>query len=141
MVEPNQKVIITSHVVRRPDSTYPVIVKPYKLDISQFGQSVRDKMKFTIRNVSDQSVNLRLIAAPTSLMSIELPETIEAGKSAKAVVILDESALNQNFEKSFTFELNDESASRFTVPVKRTVRSPGAVNKNTVAGGGKSAGK
>jgi hypothetical protein len=69
--------------VRRPDSTYPVIVKPYKLDLSQIGETVRDEMKFTIENVSETDLDLSLIDDRKDLFQLELPETIPAGKTAE----------------------------------------------------------
>jgi len=126
---PNRNVRITTQVVRRPDSTYPVIVKPYKLDISQFGEKVRDEMKFTISNVSEQDLTLKMIYYQHDLFEIDLPESIAAGKSAEGVLRLKDPALDMSLEKSFTFELNDDAASRFTVPIKRTVKSPAALKK------------
>jgi hypothetical protein len=112
--------------VARPDSTYPVVIRPYKLDISQFGEKVRDKMRFSISNVSDEDLTLDLIAVPTELAEIELPEKIKAGQSAEGVLTLTPEALDKSFEKSFTFELDDDQFSRFTVPIKRQLKNPGA---------------
>ncbi len=126
---PHKNVRIITEVVRRPDSTYPVIIKPYKLDISQFGEKVRDKMKFTVTNVSEQDLDLKMIYAPNDLVEVDLPASVAAGKSAEGVLRLKEPALKMSLEKSFTFELNDEAASRFTVPIKRTVKSPAALKK------------
>ncbi len=118
---------ITAEMVTRPDSTYPVIIKPYKLDISQFGETVRDRMKFTISNVSEEDLSLKLVSIPFSVLSeINLPEMIEAGKSAEGEIVITKEMISEGFEKSFTFELSDEAKTRFTVPVKRTVKSPGA---------------
>lgn len=120
---------ITAQVVRRPDSTYPVIIKPYKLDISQFGEKVRDKMKFTITNVSDKDLDISLVYAPSDFVEVDLPKSVAAGKSAEGEIQLSPTALDENLEKSFTFELNDEKHSRFTVPIKRSVKSPSALQK------------
>ncbi len=122
---PNKHVQITSQVVRRPDSTYPVIIKPYKLDISQFGEKVRDEIKFNITNVSDSNLNLTLIDMPEGLFELKLPKTIEAGKTAQGVLKLHQESIEMSFEKSITIELDDEQASRFTIPVKRTRRTVG----------------
>jgi hypothetical protein len=113
-----------ANVVQRPDSTYPVVVKPYKLDISQFGEKVRDKMKFTIKNVSDQDIKLELIAGMPGYAEIDLPDEIKAGFTGAGEIRLEDEVLATNFEKSFTFQVNDEASSRFTLPVKRTVRDP-----------------
>lgn len=111
--------------MRRPDSTYPIIVKPYKLDISQFGEKTRDQMKFTIINVSDSSYDLSLAAAPSQLLTVTLPKSVPAGKSAEGSIKLHPDALKKEFEKSITIQLSDGKATRFTIPVKRALRLPG----------------
>jgi hypothetical protein len=114
-----------SQIVARPDSTFPIVIKPYKLDISQFGEKVRDEMKFNITNVSETDLEIALIDMPEGIFELKLPDKVEAGKSAQGVLKLDGEALELSFEKSITIELNDEAKSRFTIPVKRTVRMPG----------------
>ncbi|MCP4685817.1 MAG: hypothetical protein GY867_10285 [bacterium] len=126
---PHKNVRITTQVVRRPDSTYPVIIKPYKLDISQFGEKVRDQMKFTITNVSEQDLDLSMVYFPTDLVDVSLPASVSAGKSAEGVLRLKEPALSMSLEKSFTFQLNDADGSRFTVPIKRTIKNPSNIKK------------
>jgi len=126
-------VSISADILARPDSTYPIQIKPYKLDISQFGDKVRDEMKFTISNVSDLDLELKLVAYPVEFASVELPKSIQAGKSASGTVKLTSAGIESDFEKSFTLELNDEPKSRFTVPIKRTVKSPVAAG-NTPKG-------
>lgn len=107
----------------QPDSTYPVTIKPYKLDISQFGDKVRNEMKFTITNVSDQDLKLSLVSWPSSVLSkLDLPDKVKAGMSAEGKIELRDDALDEGFEKSFTFEVNDAAKSRFTVPIKRQVQ-------------------
>lgn len=121
--ETQHSVTITCHVIDQPDSTYPVVVKPYKLDISQFGEKVRDEMRFTITNVSDQDVDVTLIAWPNSILEkVDLPKKIKAGTSEEGRVKLREDQVEESFEKSFTFEVNDAAKSRFSVPVKRQVQ-------------------
>lgn len=112
-----------AHVVLRPDSTYPVVIKPYKLDLSQFTDKVRDNITFTISNVSDQKLDLEMIANNDDYFKVKLPSSIEAGESTEVTLKLNRDILEKSFEKSFTFELNDEKTSRFTIPVKRTVRA------------------
>ena len=83
-------------------------------------------MKFTITNVSETDVQVRLISDLPGLAEIDLPSKIEAGKSASGEIRLLESVLDQKFEKSFTIQLNDEKKSRFTIPVKRSIKTPTA---------------
>lgn len=118
----DKTVQIIAHVVVRPDSTYPVVIKPYKLDLSQFTDKVRDKITFTITNVSDQKLDIEMISFSKDYFEVKLPSSIEAGGSAEGTLKLKKDNLEKSFEKSFTIELNDEKTSRFTIPVKRTVR-------------------
>jgi hypothetical protein len=122
---PDKSVQIECEVMRRPDSTYPVIIKPYKLDISQFGEKVRDQMKFTISNVSDKPLDLTAAAVPDDLLTLTLPKSVPAGKSAEGFIKLKPDALKKEFEKSLTIQLSDEKLTRFTIPVKRALRLPG----------------
>ena len=133
---PDKNVTIIANVIQRPDSTFPVVIKPYKLDISQFGERVRDKMKFTITNVSDQDLYLSMVADLPGLADIELPEKIDAGKSASGHIRLHADKLEEEFEKSFTFETSGEFKQRFTVPVKRKVKTPTAAEGSAGKGAG-----
>jgi hypothetical protein len=116
-------VTISADVIQRPDSTYPIIIRPYKLDISQFGDKVRDRMKFTIVNSSDQEVAINLVAGLPKYATIELPKKIGPRQSAGGEIKLLPSVLEESFAKSFTLEVTGETTSRFTVPVKRTTKS------------------
>ena len=115
---------IIAEVVERPDSTFPVIIKPYKLDISQFGETIRDEIEFTITNVSEEDLEVQLVDLPQDLFELKLPGEVKAGESAEARLKLNKDMLEESFEKSLTIELNDESETRFTIPVKRTVKKP-----------------
>ena len=117
-----KSVRISATVVQRPDSTYPLVMKPYKLDISQFGDKKRDEVKLTITNVSEQTQILKTVAYASEYFDLSLPTKIEAGASAEATVKLTQFGLDTEFEKSFTLEVHDSKTTRFTVPVKRKVR-------------------
>ncbi len=118
---PEHTLRITSLIEIRPDSTYPLVISPYKLDLTQFGDKKRKKMKFTISNVSDHDLNLTMISFPANLAEIKLPKKIKAGKNAKGEIRLVGEGLKRPFEKSFTFEVDDSYTTRFTVPVKRNI--------------------
>lgn len=121
---PDKRVTIKCTVVPRPDSTYPAIIEPYKIDLSQFTEKKVDRKEFEIRNVSDQPLDVTLIYSAPGYMEVDLPSTIEPGQSGSGEVVISEDALDESFEKSFTIQLSDEAQTRFTIPVKRTVRTP-----------------
>ena len=97
-------------------------MQPYKLDLSQFGEKLRDKIDFKISNVSDQKLDLSMIAFPDKYFEVQMPKSIEPGKSVDCTLKLKKDVIEENFEKSFTIETSDEGHSRFTVPVRRQVR-------------------
>jgi hypothetical protein len=130
---PDKSVKITAEVVARPDSTYPIVIKPYKLDLTQFGEKVRSEIKFTIANVSDKTIQASIVAMPDGLFEVDLPKSIPAGKTGEGILKLDKSAVDKAFDKCITIQLNDEKSSRFTIPVKRALRTTNpaaAVNPN-----------
>jgi hypothetical protein len=134
---PDMTVKFTTNIVRRPDSTFPVLIKPYKLDLTQQGDKVRDEIRFTIQNISDQALSPSMVTSRPDLWTLELPTRISAGQTAEAVLKLTLEGIGQEFEKSFTFELSDESHSRFTVPVKRVMRTISGISGTSQASDGK----
>ncbi len=110
-----------STVVMRPDSTYPLIIQPAILDFSGDAGGAGRSMTVTITNVSDSTLGLKLIDFAEGTFDVELPKSIPAGGSAEATVKLVDPKSTAGFEKSFTIQLDDKAADRFTVPVKLTV--------------------
>jgi hypothetical protein len=119
------RVAIKSEVITNPEETYPITIKPYKFDISQFGEKERKKLKFEITNVSEKDLEINLVDMPNDMFELKLPKKVKAGQTAKGQIELLDEYVDQEFEKSLTIELGDEAKSRFTVPVKRTIRIPG----------------
>lgn len=130
MSAPNSRVTFTADIVYHPDSTYPVIIKPYKLDISQFGDKSRTEMNFTVENVSDRDLTLSIIAVPRELVEMKLPGVIKAGKSVQGTLKIKKGKEMTEFQKAFTFEVNDNTRSRFTVPITRQIRTSALTQKD-----------
>jgi len=116
------RVNFTAEVVTNPQETYPIKISPYKFDISQFGEKERSKLEFKIENVSESDVNVSLIDMDDKYFKVKLPSKIKAGGTESGEVEIYDEYINSEFEKSITIELNDPDHSRFTIPVKRTIR-------------------
>jgi hypothetical protein len=125
---PDKMVKITCDVIARPDSTYPIVVRPYKVDLSQFGDKERTEVKFTIQNVSDKSIVPTVVSIPNDFVTVKLPKSIAAGKTAEAIIKIKKEAEEKTFNKSITLQLNDEKSSRFTIPITRAIRSAGSAS-------------
>lgn len=114
-----------ANVYTNPDSTYPLLVKPYKWDISRFGEKERTQLEFDISNISREDLEINLIDSPAGMFKVNLPRKVKAGKTEKGTISLKAEYADKEFEKSVTIELNDASKTRFTIPVKRSIRIPG----------------
>jgi len=115
--EPEKQVTITAEVLTHADSTFPVIIKPCILDLIQSREKNHREMKFSIQNVSAAELVPQMVAFPGEMFDVRLPKRIKPGESAEGVVKLSPSGEAAGFTKSFTFALNDERRSTFTVPV------------------------
>ncbi|MEW6051384.1 MAG: DUF1573 domain-containing protein [Candidatus Zixiibacteriota bacterium] len=136
---PDQHVSFVCSVMPCPDSSYPIVVSPYKLDLSQSGGKPRSGMKFTISNVGTSDLNLTLSDLYDDLFTVQLPRTLKAGKKAEGALKLTKAGQEAEFEKAFTIVLSDQRNSRFTIPVKRTLPGPGetAPPETKVGAGGR----
>lgn len=114
-----RKVGVIADIVVYPDSTYPVVFRPHVLDFYRNGESGREKISFDIENASDETVEMKFIDFPGELIRVRLPRVIKRGETGKGYVYLKPQAVDKEFEKSFTIELMDEDATRFTIPVRR----------------------
>lgn len=122
---------ITCNAYTNPDSLSPVNISPYKFDISQFGEKTRNSLEFAINNLSASDLDVKLVDMPYNMFKISLPKKVKAGKSEKGKIELLGDQLKNEFEKSITLEFGDSTKTRYTIPVKRTVRIPGANQATT----------
>lgn len=113
----DKKVRVMANIVSEPESTFPVVLKPFKLDFTTPNDTTPVQLKFTIANVSRQPLTPKLISAPHSLLSVALPTSIAPGGSGRATVTIEKSSLKSVFEKSITLEFDDKANTRYTVPI------------------------
>lgn len=129
---PARNVTIKCDVVRAPDSTYPVVMQPYRISVSRAGTVEIDEGKSTISNVSDQDLQVKVIDEPPGYFKIESPKVIKKGTKADVKLKVNKQYLDEAFEKSITLEFNDAAKSRFTIPVVRRLIGQQADNNPPV---------
>jgi len=121
-----RSVQLTTHVVANPDSTYPVVMEPYKLDISQYGTKKRTKIDFEIKNVSPKDQKIEIIDYEPRFLKVTVPDMVKAGETVKGHVKVKDAKAGDSFEKSVTLSFTQEKPRtqpvRFTIPITRTVR-------------------
>ncbi len=113
-----------------PDLTFPIRIKPYKFDISQFGETDAGNREFVIENVSESDLDLSLIDMPQDMFEFRLPKHVKAGQTAGGSLKLKDAYLAKEFSKSLTIGLNDAANTHFTIPVKRTLRASATISNN-----------
>lgn len=121
---PDKRVTIKVFAVRQPDSTYPAVFKPYRLFVSKAGDVDVNEMYFTVNNVSDQDLNMTLVSKPFGYFDLNIPDKIPAGKTVECYLKVNPEHLAEAFEKSLTFEFDDPTRTRITIPVVRRLIGP-----------------
>ena len=73
----------------------------------------------TIKNVSKEPLEAKLIAYPSELVSVELPhEALAPGAKGDILVRVKSEIKDKNQLKSFTFEMSDAAKSHYTIPIR-----------------------
>jgi hypothetical protein len=119
-----RQLTIIAQILTDRDSMFPLAVKPLMLEFLIDSDKSKRVKEIRITNVSDQDFDLNLVEFPDNLVSIEFPDSIPAGRTATAVVRLADKALSSEFKNSFTFEINDEDQTRYTVGIAGRLGTP-----------------
>lgn len=110
-------------VVAKPDSTYPIIINPYRIFVSKAGKIDATTATFTITNASNSDLKLSVIDRPRGIYKLTIPKLVKAKSAVTCQLKLLSGRTTNAFENCFTIELNDSTKTRFTVPVIRRIIS------------------
>ncbi len=118
---PDRQTVLTiySELEPEPDSTFPLVLKPSHLDVSQFTETPRRKATFEIVNRDKQDYTLDLIDFPVDYYSVDMPKMVRAGETVEGTITVKEPVLKSDWQRSLTFKINDKDETRYTLPVKR----------------------
>lgn len=119
---------LTVEVIVNPDSTFPLVISPSYLDFSPLRwkkiakEIVVDRVM--IKNVSDKEIKLKLIDSPVGFFKIGFSsKKIKPSEEIELEARVNRKLKDDSFKKSITLELDDQAKSRFTIPVKREIRT------------------
>lgn len=130
MEEAGQKLFFTAQIVTPTDVTTPLVLSPQKVNLSN--QEVKTNMHLAndksnsetndpgtvqITNTSDKDLTISVIEFDSEHFDIKIPQTIKAGETVSASITLKSANIEDSFEKSLTLEVNNETKTRFTIPV------------------------
>ena len=117
---PDKHVQIVSYVTPNPDSVYyPLAISPPSIGMFAPAGGHIDTATFEVTNISNSLLNISLIAAPDDLIEVTLPTILEPGETAEGSIKVKPDAITESFKKSITIEVDDEAATRFTIPIQR----------------------
>jgi len=120
---PTKKVRINAWVASDISDKLPVIVKPHRFDLPQYGDEIIDSCAFTLRSKSSEVLYIKIIEKPVEV-EIDIPRQIAPRKTIKGIVRLNPSYRDGDLFKSVTFELSDENKTRFSIPIEKSQRLP-----------------
>jgi hypothetical protein len=110
----NQISFLTS-VMKDKDTTLAAAIAPERVVVQRVEDKAPGKFVVNIRNHSTGDITPALDGCPLDLFDVKLPKKIKAGKTAQAEIKINKTV--SAFEKSFTIQLDDPKATRFTIPV------------------------
>lgn len=108
-----------AEILVKPENAKPLVLTPEKVDVSQYSARPRRKGVFTITNNSMSDYQITVVDSSHKSFDIVLPKFIKALGKVEGQVIVHKDAVPTSFEQSFTFEINDDGRSRYSVPIWR----------------------
>ncbi|MFH1688209.1 MAG: DUF1573 domain-containing protein [bacterium] len=119
---------IEAYILPQGDSAFPLHLPSFEVDLTPLTEKPRLVAPLTLTNLSSENISIQLTDTYADLFRVELPTIIEAGQTAGGAVYLTDLGTKSIFEKSFTFEADNISRSRYTLSVKRLAKPGEAVD-------------
>ena len=122
-----KKVSFTAHIVSPNDVTSPLVINPFKVNLSKQSDFHLANSKINtnednngmveVTNNSDTDLSIKIVDIDTANFNVDLPQLIHAGETVQGTIYLQNVKSEKSFQKSLTIEVNDEKKTRFTIPV------------------------
>ncbi len=117
---------IKGNLIYEDDPEFEHLVQLTPSSLAAAMGRMEDFYTVDVTNLSDEKLNLKLISYPDECLSIELPKgNIDPGETKPIKVKLKnlDDFKTYGFEKSFTIEFSDSENTRYTIPVRYSVRA------------------
>jgi len=117
---------IVANVAANPAACRPITVSPAGIDLDAMAQNSKNShASCVLANKSEQSVTLELVAYDSSLISVQLPDSIPAGDNRPLLINIQKSKVSESFATSLTFSVSspaglpirDGRPTRYSVPI------------------------
>lgn len=110
-------------IYMEPDSSHLVELSAIAVTFDE--ENRHDEVKIKVTNRSDDKLKMRLVSHPAGVLEVDVSDKdINPGKDREIKVKIDKDFAEDNFRKSFTFELSDPDSTRYTIPVALKKAAP-----------------
>jgi hypothetical protein len=115
---------IEAEVMIDPEMSAPLKITPFEIDVARPGNDEHRYAVFLIENQGKQDYTVTLVDKAVDFFEAKLPQVIRAGETAEGMVLVHRDPVKKEFERSLTFEINDASRTRYSLPVHRLFEKP-----------------
>ncbi|MCH9032783.1 MAG: hypothetical protein IIB00_11080, partial [candidate division Zixibacteria bacterium] len=111
-------------IIINQEKFFPLLLTPYVLDYSSYSAKHAlgpQELKFTLTNLSEEDINLRVAEFPTEIMDIEFPDKLKAGETFEGMAKIRKEYHKKELATSVTLEVNESEMFRMTIPIWRRI--------------------
>ena len=120
---------IQAEILTDAEAAMPIVVRPAKIDVSQFTVQPRRRAAFQLVNKTSQELEVRVLDTAFKSFSVQLPPRIPPSATIQGLVIVKTDKIPTAFKESFTFEVKTGGTSDiYTLPVERLYRVKDSVS-------------
>jgi hypothetical protein len=116
------KLSVMAEVVIDGQDTWPVVLRPEGLDVSQYSEKVRRRGRFHLENRSDEDLKVSVVDTVLKAFEVKLPDKLKAGETIEGKVRVRDEALETDFNESVTIRLEGKDTHYYTLPIRRRYR-------------------
>jgi hypothetical protein len=117
---------ISAYPINSPDSMKLFTLTPYELDLDANrpdSQKHAWEYEVAVKNVSAGEFALKVVSQPDRFIEVDVPDSdIKPGKEKTIKIKVTPDVADTLFTKSFTVEASDSAKTRFTFPIKKSMR-------------------
>jgi hypothetical protein len=115
------RMALKANVMDFPDSSRPMSIKPFRVELSQIQGTSIDSVTLKFTNYGASQMVLNVVSTVPKEFTYALPDTLQGGETKQGLVRIHPNMKDKEFKSSLTIEWKsaDGQSGRFTVPVRR----------------------
>lgn len=113
-----------AQIMIKQEEFFPLLIRPYVLDYSSYSETHAlgpQEMEFTLTNLSEEDIILRVAGLASEIMDIEFPDKLKAGETFEGLAKIKKEYHKKELATSVTLEVNESEMYRMTIPIWRRI--------------------